>query len=185
MGGLGVGSAVQRHAAAPWAAWQTVIPTLMAATDSTDTDSLLAATPILRGQLLHLQSTLAHQTDNPALLLKPIGAALRTHGIKRTLVSAIQRTTHTNRSWKRFLTTPSEERSSSHKRPKTQVRTSSSLTAKTTKQMTGASKSQWREDLCWRTRRRPWLPTSHTRAPTSAPQSGFARVTSTHTSSTA
>ena len=27
MGGLGVGSAVQRHAAAPWTAWQTVIPT--------------------------------------------------------------------------------------------------------------------------------------------------------------
>ena len=44
MGGLGVGSAVQRHAAAPWTAWKTVTPTLMAATDSTDTDSLLAAT---------------------------------------------------------------------------------------------------------------------------------------------
>ena len=71
MGGLGVRSAVQRHAAAPWTAWQTVISTLMAATDSTDTDSLLSATPILRGQLLHLQSTLAHQTGNPALLLKP------------------------------------------------------------------------------------------------------------------
>ena len=69
-------------------------PTLMAATDSTDTDSLLAATPILRGQLLHLQSTLAHQMDNPAYLLKPLGAALRTHGIQRTLVSAIQHTTH-------------------------------------------------------------------------------------------
>ena len=33
MGGLGVGSAVQQHAAAPWTAWKTVIPTLMAATD--------------------------------------------------------------------------------------------------------------------------------------------------------
>ena len=59
MGGLGVGSAVQRHAAAPWTAWQTVIPTLMAARDLTDTDALLAATPTLRGQLLQLQSTLA------------------------------------------------------------------------------------------------------------------------------
>ena len=55
---------------------------------------LLAATPILRGQLLHLQSTLAHQTGNPALLLKPLGAALRTNGIQRTLVSAIHRTEH-------------------------------------------------------------------------------------------
>ena len=94
MGGLGVGSAVQRHAAAPWTAWQTVIPTLMAATDLTDTDSLLAATPILRGQLLQLQSTLDHQMNTPALLLKPLGAALRTHGTQKTLVSAIQRTTH-------------------------------------------------------------------------------------------
>ena len=62
MGGLGVGSAVHRHAAAPWTAWQTVIPTLMAATHLTDTDSLLAATPILRGQMLQLQSTLAPWT---------------------------------------------------------------------------------------------------------------------------
>ena len=28
LGGLGVGSAVQRHAAAPWRAWQSIIPTL-------------------------------------------------------------------------------------------------------------------------------------------------------------
>ena len=26
LGGLGVGSAVQRHAAAPWRAWQSIIP---------------------------------------------------------------------------------------------------------------------------------------------------------------
>ena len=32
LGGLGVGSAVQRHAAAPWRAWQSIIPTLMATT---------------------------------------------------------------------------------------------------------------------------------------------------------
>ena len=34
LGGLGVGSAVQRHAAAPWRAWQSIIPTLMATTQS-------------------------------------------------------------------------------------------------------------------------------------------------------
>ena len=38
--GLGVGSAVQRHAAAPWRAWQSIIPTSMATTQSQDTDSL-------------------------------------------------------------------------------------------------------------------------------------------------
>ena len=42
MGGLGVGSAVQRHAAAPWTAWHSIIPTLMEATDSPDIDSLFA-----------------------------------------------------------------------------------------------------------------------------------------------
>ena len=94
MGGLGVGSAVQRHAAAPWTAWQTVIPTLKAATDLTDTDALLAATPTLRGQLLQLQSTRAQQMNTPALLLNPLGAALRTHGIQKTLVGAIQRYAH-------------------------------------------------------------------------------------------
>ena len=40
LGGLGVGSAVQRHAAVPWRAWQSIIPTLMATTHSPDTDSL-------------------------------------------------------------------------------------------------------------------------------------------------
>ena len=45
MGGLGVGSAVQRHAAAPWTAWQSIIPTLMEATDSPDLESLFAPTP--------------------------------------------------------------------------------------------------------------------------------------------
>ena len=94
IGGLEVGSAVQRHAAAPWTAWQTVIPTLMAATDSPDTGSLFAATTIPRGQLHHLQTKLAHQMNTPSLLFKPLGAALRTHGTQRTLVSAIQRTTH-------------------------------------------------------------------------------------------
>ena len=48
LGGLGVGSAVQRHAAAPWRAWQSIIPTLMATTQSPDTDSLFSSTSRLR-----------------------------------------------------------------------------------------------------------------------------------------
>ena len=51
--------------------------------------------------------------------------------------------------------------------------------------MTDASKSQWLDDLCWRTRRRPLQPTSHPRAPTSAPPRGSARAPSTQTSSNA
>ena len=39
LGGFGVGSAVQRHAAAPRRAWQSIILTLMATTQSPDTDS--------------------------------------------------------------------------------------------------------------------------------------------------
>ena len=45
LGGLGVGSAVQWSAAAPWRAWQSIIPTLMKTTPSPDTDSLFSSTP--------------------------------------------------------------------------------------------------------------------------------------------
>ena len=50
--------------------WSQLDPTLMAPTDSPDTDSPLAATPTLRGQSLHLQATLAHQMNTPVVLLK-------------------------------------------------------------------------------------------------------------------
>ena len=52
LGGLGVGSAVQRHAAAPWRAWQSVVPTLTAATQSPDVDTLPTSTPQLCAQLV-------------------------------------------------------------------------------------------------------------------------------------
>ena len=88
MGGLGMGSAEQRYAAAPWTAWQLVIPT-----DFPDTDTLFMATSTLRNQQFHLQATFAHQMNAPSLLLKPQGAALRTHGTQKPLVRTIQRTT--------------------------------------------------------------------------------------------
>ena len=80
LGGLGVGSAVQRHAAAPWRAWQSIIPTLMATTQSPDTDSLFSS-PRLRAQLAQLQTTLSLQMNKPTFQLKPLGAAprLKTH----------------------------------------------------------------------------------------------------------
>ena len=84
LGGLGVGSAVQRHAAAPWRVWQSVIPTLMAATQSPDTDTLFISAPRLRAQLVQLQMKL------PAFLLKPLGAALRQNVTQKKLVSSIQ-----------------------------------------------------------------------------------------------
>ena len=77
LGGLGVGSAVQRHAAAPWRAWQSIIPTLMATTQSPDTDFLFNATPRLRAQLAQLQTTFSLQKNKPAFQLTPLGAALR------------------------------------------------------------------------------------------------------------
>ena len=73
LGGHGVGSAVQRHAAAPWRAWQSVLPTLIAATQSPDTDTLFTSTPQLRAQLVQLQTTLSQQMN------KPLGPALRTN----------------------------------------------------------------------------------------------------------
>ena len=94
MGGLGVGSAVHRHAAAPWTAWRSIIPTLMEATESPDIDSLFAPTPILRSQLHQLQVTLSQQMDKPSLLLKSLGVALRTHGSQKIPVNTIQQVTH-------------------------------------------------------------------------------------------
>ena len=94
MGGLGVGSAVQRHAAAPWTARHSIIPTLLEATGSPDIDSLFTPTPLLRGQLRQLQVTLSQHMDTPSLLLKSLGAALRTHGTQKVLVNTIQQVSH-------------------------------------------------------------------------------------------
>ena len=94
LGGLGVGSAVQRHAAAPWRAWQSTIPTLMATTQSPDTDSLFNAAPRLRAQLAQLQTTLSLQMNKPAFQLKPLGTALRQKTTQKNQVSTIQRNTH-------------------------------------------------------------------------------------------
>ena len=94
LGGLGVGSAVQRHAAAPWRAWQSIIPTLMATTQSPDTDTLFNAAPRLRAQLAQLQATLSLQMNNTAFLLKPLGAALRLKTTQKKQVSTTQRNLH-------------------------------------------------------------------------------------------
>ena len=47
----------------PWRAWQSIIPALMATTQSPDTDSLFSSTPLLRDQLAQLQSTLSQQMN--------------------------------------------------------------------------------------------------------------------------
>ena len=91
LGGLGEGSAVQRHAAAPWLAWQSIIPTLMATTQSPDTDSLFSSTPQLRAQLAQLQTTLSLHMNKPTFQLKPLGAALRLKTTQKKQVSTIQR----------------------------------------------------------------------------------------------
>ena len=115
---LGVGSAVQRHAAVPWRAWQSIIPTLMATTQPPDTDSLFSSTLLLRAQLTQLQSTLSQQMNNTTFQLKPLGAALRLQTTQKKQVSTIQRNIH--RQFYNSLTdTPTEQaillsRSTSH-----------------------------------------------------------------------
>ena len=95
LGRLGVGSAVQRHGAAPWRAWQSVIPTLMATTQSPDTDTLFNAAPRLRAHKAQLQTTLSLQMNKPTFQLKQLGAALRLKITqKKQQVSAIQRNLH-------------------------------------------------------------------------------------------
>ena len=172
MGGLGVGSAVQRRAAVPWTGWQSVIPTLMAATDSPDTDSLFAATPILRSQLHHLQFTLARQMKTPSLLLEPLGAALQPRHEKH--LSTPSNAPHATNSWTATSTTPSRSHPSYPKQPKTQAPTSNSLTAKPTKRMTDASRYHWPASSCWHTLLRVAPPTSHPPVRRSALPSEFA-----------
>ena len=108
LGGLGVGSAVQRHAGAPWRAWQSIISTLMATTQSPDTDSLFSSTPQPRAQLAQLQPTLSQQMNKPIFQLKPLGAALRLQTTQKKQVSTIQRNIH--RQFYNSLTdTPTEQ----------------------------------------------------------------------------
>ena len=108
LGGFGVGSAVQRHAAAPWRAWQSVIPSLMTTTQSPDTDSLFRSTPILRAQLTQLQSTISQQMNKPTFLLKPLGAALRLQTTQKKQVSTIQRNIH-KQLYNSLTDTPTEQ----------------------------------------------------------------------------
>ena len=98
LGGLGVGSAVQRHAAAPWRAWQSIFPTLMATTQS----------PQLRAQLAQLHTTLSLQMNKPTFQFKPLRAALRLKTTQKKQVSAIQR--HIHKQFCNSLTdTPTEQ----------------------------------------------------------------------------
>ena len=72
LGGLGVGSAVQRHAAAPWRAWQSIIPDVDGNNPvtrhrfplqfNTTTTSSTCTTPI------------SQQMNEPTFLFKPLGA---------------------------------------------------------------------------------------------------------------
>ena len=183
MGGLGVGSAVYRHAAAPWTAWHSIIPTLMEATESPDIDSLFAPTPILRSQLHQLQTTLAQQMNAPSLLLKSLGATLRTHGSQKALVNTIQQTTH-----KQLLASLSNN--------PIQKAILLSQTAKNTGAHLPLSNSEAYEadDRCFQVSlaRRLMLPTqplatqptSHPHAPTSAPPNAHVLAPSTITNYT-
>ena len=108
LGGFGVGSAVQRHAAAPWRAWQSVIPSLMTTTQSPDTDSLFRSTPLLRAQLTQLQSTISQQMNKPTFQLKPLGAALRLQTTQKKQVSTIQRNIH-KQLYNSLTDTPTEQ----------------------------------------------------------------------------
>ena len=122
LGVLGVGSAVQRHAAAaPWRPWQSVIPTLMATTRLPDTDTLFNTAPRLRAHLVQLQTTLSLQMNKPAFLLKPLEAALRQKATQKKRVTTIQR--HFNKQLLESLSTTPVDRavllsqSTSHSSP--------------------------------------------------------------------
>ena len=108
LGGLEVGSAAQRHAAAPWRARQSIIPTLTATTQSPDTDSLFSSTPLRCSTGTQLQTTLSQQTNKPTFLLKPLGVALRLKTTQKKQVSTIQRNIH-KQFYNSLTDTPTEQ----------------------------------------------------------------------------
>ena len=130
LGGFGVGSAVQRHAAAPWRAWQSVIPSLMTITHSPDTDSLFRSTPILRAQLTQLQSTISKQMNKPTFTHKPLGAALRLQTTQKKKSLHHPKERPQNNSTTASLTHPLNKPSSFHNPLHTLVHTSCSREAK-------------------------------------------------------
>ena len=130
LGGFGVGSAVQRHAAAPWRAWQSVIPSLMTTTQSPDTDSLFRSTPLLRAQLTQLQSTISQQMNKPIFQLKPLGAALRLQTTHKRNKSPLSKGTSTNNYTTASPTHPLNKPSSFHNPLHTLVHTSCSQEVK-------------------------------------------------------
>ena len=145
LGGFGVGSAVQRHAAAPWRAWQSVIPSLMTITHSPDTDSLFHSTPILRAQLTQLQSTISQQMNKPTFLHKPLGLLYASKPPKRNKSPPFKET-FTNNYFTASQTHPLNEPSSSHNPLHTLVHTSCSQEAKHVRLRIVAFVSQLPED---------------------------------------
>ena len=86
-------SVVQRHAAASWRAWQSVLPTLMSATQSPDADTLFTPRHSSAPNLCNYKPTVSPQMTKPAIL-KPLGPALRTNTTHKRLVTSIQKHLH-------------------------------------------------------------------------------------------
>ena len=98
LGGLGVGSAVQRHAAAPWRAWQSVILTLMATTQSPDTVTRHRHPFQCGTTTRNPTSTTPNHTfttnEQARFPFQPLGAALHLKTTQKKQVSTIQRNLH-------------------------------------------------------------------------------------------
>ena len=94
LGGLGVGSAVQRHAAAPWRAWQSIISFIdvynpISGHRFTFSFNTTTTCPTHSTPIHHLPTN--EQTLLPA---QPLGAALRLQTTQKKQVSTIQRNIH-------------------------------------------------------------------------------------------
>ena len=185
MGGLGVGSAVHRHAAAPWTAWHSIIPTLMEATESPDIG--LPVRP-------H-----THPTGPTSPTTGYAGTTKWTHPhsfsnhwarhSEHTGPKRLWSTRYNKRPTNSFLASLSNEHhpekpSSSPKQPKTREHTCNNPTAKPTRRTTDASKSHSLDDSCYPTQPLATQPTSHPHAPTSAPPNAHVLAPSTITNYT-
>ena len=185
MGGLGVGSAVQRRAAAPWTALQTVIPTLMAATNSPD----MGVPVCCHTYSARSASPPPKHTRTPNEHIRP---PLQTFG------RSAPHTWHPKKHWSAPSSAPPiYQLMDIHVYSPIQKAILISQTARNTgarlqqpnseayEAETDAFRSHWRGDTCLHIQLRVIQPTSHPRAQTSVQPSEFAPFPSMSTSSTA
>ena len=163
MGAPGVGSAAHRHAAPPWTAWHSIIPTLMEATESQTSTPYSPPHPSYGANFTNYKLRYHNKWTHPHSFSNHWVRPSEYTGPKR-LWSTRYNKRHTNSFLQVSQRTPSRKPSSDPKQPKTREHTYNNPTAKPTRRTTDASKSLSPDDSCCPTQPLATLPISHPHA---------------------